>query len=190
MIKTALKLMLCMTVLTGFIYPMAITAVAQIFFPWKANGSLIEHNGQKKGSALIAKNVAASRDFWGRPSTSLHGGSNRGPSNPAFLKTVQARVNVLRDQHAQSTELVPVDLVTASGSGLDPHISPEAAFYQVERVAQANQIPAPDIQALVESHIEKRTWGILGEPRVNVLTLNIALDQLRNAHAGTTTQSR
>jgi K+-transporting ATPase ATPase C chain len=190
MIKTALKLMLCMTVLTGFLYPMAITAAAQIFFPWKANGSLIEQNGQKIGSELIGQNITGSHYFWGRPSASQIGGSNSGPSNPDYIKTVQARVNALRDQHAQSTESVPVNLVTASGSGLDPHISPEAAFYQVARVANANQIPEADIHALVESHIEKRTWGIFGEPRINVLTLNIALDQLRSVHAGTKTQSQ
>lgn len=194
-IKTAFFLLLIFTLLTGIIYPLLVTGIAQLIFPWKANGSLIKQNNHTVGSALIGQYFDAPNYFWSRPSATLpypynaasSSGSNLGPSNPAFLKLVQARIDNL--QRYNKTQLIPVDLVTASGSGLDPDISPLAAYYQAPRIAQANNVSIEVIDKLIQDHIKNRTLGLLGEPTVNVLELNLALDNLRSAHEGATTQS-
>jgi potassium-transporting ATPase KdpC subunit len=184
-IKPAIMMLLLFTVLTGIAYPLAVTFIAQIVFPAQANGSLLGSNEQPLGSELIGQTFTRPEYFWGRPSatspTPYNGGassgSNLGPINPALMDAVQARIKALRDADPSHTEAVPVDLVTASASGLDPHISPAAAAYQVSRVALARQLSADSVRELVERYTESRQWGILGEPRVNVLKLNLALDQ-------------
>lgn len=171
-------------VLTGFMYPMLITVISQIFFSKKANGSLVIHNNTVIGSALIGQDFSDPRYFWGRPSATesypdnaaSSGGSNLGPTNPILLKAVQTRVNRLRSEGG--AELIPVDLVTSSASGIDPDISPAAAYYQLSRIAHYRKLPIEKIRELVISHIEPRKFGVLGEPRVNVLLLNMALDKL------------
>ena len=182
-LKIALILLVSFTLLTGLIYPVAVTGVAQLLFSKQANGSLIEQNGKTVGSALIGQSFTDPSYFWGRPSATspypyngeASSGSNMGPSNPDFLTTVKDRIAHLREFDLQ-TRLIPIDLVTASGSGLDPEISPLAAFYQVPRIAKIRQISENDLQVLIQSLIQNRTLGILGEPRVNVLQLNLALD--------------
>lgn len=183
-IKIALKLLICFTVITGGLYPGAVTLFAQWFFPWEANGSLIERGGKKVGSALIGQSFSSSRYFWGRPSATtpypyngaLSSGSNSGPTNPQFLMTVKERaMHLMKTGH--HAHLIPVDLVTASGSGLDPDISPAGAMYQIQRVAKARHLQENVLMDFVVSQIQNRTLGILGEPRVNVLKLNLALDQ-------------
>ena len=185
-IKTAFILLMIFTLLTGLIYPGVITSLAQILFPWQANGSLVKKNGNNIGSQLIGQSFTDAKYFWGRPSATTpfpynaanSGGSNSGPNNPDFLKTVQDRVIHLQQADLQNYDLIPVGLVTASASGLDPEISPLAAFYQVPRIAKARKIPESEITALVQSLIKERPLKILGEPRVNVLLLNLALDKL------------
>lgn len=188
-VKISLILLLMFTIMTGLIYPVVITIIAQLFFPWQANGSILEVNGQAIGSALIGQSFSDDKYFLSRPSATSpfpynaasSSGSNMGPLNPDFLKTVKDRVTVLQKINPVNGNLIPVDLVTASGSGLDPEISPLAAFYQIPRVAKARQLPAKDIEMLISTLIQTRTLGILGEPRVNVLNLNLALDRLRTS---------
>jgi K+-transporting ATPase ATPase C chain len=184
LLKPAVLLFGLLTLLTGALYPLAITAAAQVFFPHQANGSLIERNGQVIGSELIGQNFSAPRYFWGRPSATsgspcnaaASGGSNLGPGNPALAAAVAERIAALRAGGAAPEEPVPVDLVTASGSGLDPHISIAAAKYQVERVARARNLESAAVGALVERLAVRPLIPGLSEARVNVLSLNLALD--------------
>lgn len=182
-LRVALLLFLVLTVLTGLAYPLLVTGIAQAVFPHQADGSLIEQNGKVIGSALLGQPFSDPRSFWGRPSATSpfpynaanSGGSNLGPTNPDLLKRVEA--DLARLHAAQGTGPVPVDLVTSSASGLDPHISPAAALYQVERVAKARGLDPAAVRRLVEEHVERRQLGVLGEPRVNVLLLNLALEK-------------
>lgn len=184
-LKPALLMLLFLTLLTGIAYPLLVTLSAQLIFPNQANGSLIG-NEQPVGSELIGQTFTHPGYFWARPSATspsaynagASSGSNLGPNNPALIAAVNARINALRDADPINSNPIPVDLVTASASGLDPHISPAAAEFQLARVAKARNIPSEKLQALVASHIEARLLGILGEPRVNVLKLNLALDKL------------
>ena len=183
-LRPAVMLLIVLSVVTGVVYPLVVTVIAQVVFPWQANGSLVTKDGKVVGSALIGQPFDDPKYFWSRPSATspfpndagASSGSNLSPTNPALIKAVQDRVDALRAADPGNTAPVPVDLVTASGSGLDPHISPAAALYQVTRVAAARKVDAAQVRALVERHIEGRTLGILGEPRVNVLALNLALD--------------
>lgn len=186
-LKTGFILLLLLIGITGGLYPLLVTGFAQLVFPWEANGSLIKQQGQYVGSALIGQSFAAEQYFWGRPSATspfayngaASSGSNSGPSNLNFLATVENRVYALKQANALDQRLIPVDLVTASGSGLDPDISPYAAFYQVARVAKARHLSKESIRDLIQSQRLKRTFSLLGEPRINVLQLNLALDTLR-----------
>lgn len=183
-VRVSLILIGLLTVVTGVIYPLVVTGVAQVAFPTQANGSLVARDGKLVGSALIGQPFDAPKYFWSRPSATspfpdnagASSGSNQGPLNPALARAVQARVDALRAADPGNSAAVPVDLVTASASGLDPHISPAAALYQVPRVARERKLDAETVRQLVERHIEGRTLGLLGEPRVNVLALNLALD--------------
>ena len=180
-----------LTVLTGLAYPLVVTALAQAAFPRQAGGSLILRNGRATGSELIGQPFSGAKYFWGRPSATpvtpdnalSSSGPNLGPTNPDLEKAVIARIKTLRDADKTAGLPVPADLVTSSASGLDPDISPEAAEYQVPRVARARALPVEDVRRLVQEHIEGRTWGILGEPRVNVLRLNRDLDMMEGAHS-------
>ncbi|MGZ8160768.1 MAG: potassium-transporting ATPase subunit KdpC [Methylobacter sp.] len=184
-IKPALLMLMYFSVLTGIIYPLIVTFSAQAFFPSQANGSLLTDNDQPLGSELMGQAFSRTEYFWGRPSAtspnpynaSASSGSNQGPTNPALIAAVQTRIKALRNVDPQNTKPIPVDLVTASASGLDPHISPAAAVFQIERVAAARHLPVHNIQELVKLYTEPRLWRILGEPRVNVLKLNLALDR-------------
>lgn len=181
-----------LTLITGVAYPLLVTGLTQLAFPAQANGSFIDRNGQAVGSRLIGQPFDDPGYFWGRPSATpprpytafdpetMTGstGSNLGPLNPALLDAVQARILALRTADPANASPIPVDLVTASASGLDPHISVAAALYQVARVARARGVAEDSLRALVEQHIEGRQLGLLGEPRVNVLLLNLALDAL------------
>lgn len=177
---------LVFTLLTGAVYPAAITVVARLAFPRQAGGSLIVRDGKEVGSSLLGQYAEDPKYFWGRLSATSpspdnaasSSGSNLGPSNPALRDAVKARVAALRALDSTNTAPVPIDLATASGSGLDPHISPAAAEYQLARVARARGIDTTTVRALVLAHTEGRQLGILGEPRVNVLELNLALDRL------------
>ena len=185
-IRPAFMMLLILTVLTGLVYPLAITGLAQLIFAEQANGSLIVRDGRVIGSKLIGQYFDKPEYFWSRPSATspfpynaaASGGSNLGPTNPALLDAVKARVAALRAVDPGNDSPVPVDLVTASGSGLDPHISPAAALYQVKRVARARGLDESTVQALVAQQTEGRQFGLLGEPRVNVLQLNLSLDGL------------
>jgi potassium-transporting ATPase KdpC subunit len=185
-IRPALMMFLIMTVLTGLVYPLAITGLAQLFFPEQANGSLIVRDGRVIGSKLIGQYFDDPAYFWSRPSATspfpynaaASSGSNLGPTNPALLDAVRARVAALRAVDPGNDSPVPVDLVTASGSGLDPHISPAAALYQLKRVARVRSLDESTVQALVTQYTEGRQLGFLGERRVDVLQLNLALDSL------------
>jgi potassium-transporting ATPase KdpC subunit len=189
--RPAATLLGLFTLLGGIAYPLAVTGAAQALFPAQANGSLLEARGRRVGSSLIGQTFAEPRHFWGRPSAtgpapynaSASTGSNLGPTNPALLRAVRERVAALRAADPGNALPVPIDLVTASGSGLDPHVSPAAALYQVGRVARVRGLPEARVRALVESVVEGRTFGALGEPRVNVLRLNLALDGLRGSGA-------
>jgi potassium-transporting ATPase KdpC subunit len=186
--RPAIMLFLLMTLLTGVLYPLAVTGIAQWLFPSQANGSLIPGgNGQLRGSALIGQPFSNPKYFWGRPSaTAPHpynaaasSGANLGPTNPALVAAIKDRFAALQAANPGHPAPVPVDLVTASGSGLDPHISPAAAEYQVHRVAKARGMDPAAVRALVVQHTEGRTFGLLGEPRVHVMYLNLALDGVR-----------
>ena len=187
MFRQALLMLALLTLVTGVIYPLIVTGVAQVAFPRQASGSLIEHDGVKVGSDLIGQPFSDPKYFWGRPSATSPGpynagassGSNQGPLNPALHEAVAARIEALRAADPDNASPVPVDLVTASGSGLDPHISPAAAEYQVARVARARGLSVDEVQALVAKHTLGRQLGFLGETRVNVLELNLALDARR-----------
>ncbi|CAN7253336.1 potassium-transporting ATPase subunit KdpC [Paraburkholderia terricola] len=173
--------------LTGLAYPALITAVGQTFFHAQANGSLLEQDGKVVGSKLIGQQFDAPQYFWGRLSATSpmpynaqgSGGSNLGPTNPALIDEVKGRIDALKAAGTDLSKPVPVDLVTSSGSGLDPEISPAAAAYQIERVAKARKLAANDVQALVDRYTSGRQFGIFGEPRVNVLQLNLALDEMK-----------
>lgn len=192
-LRPALVALLILTLITGVVYPLVVTGIAQVAFPSQANGSLIVEDGEARGSALIGQPFDDPRYFWGRLSaTGVHpynafngealagsSGSNLGPLNPALAEAVQARSDALRAADAQAAPPYPADLVTASGSGLDPHISPAAAEYQVRRVAAARGLSEEQVRQLVAQATEGRDLGVLGEPRVNVLRLNLALDQLQ-----------
>jgi K+-transporting ATPase ATPase C chain len=191
-LRPAVVLLAVFSAITGLAYPFATTALAQTLFPSEANGSVMLRKGEVVGSALIGQPFDESRYFWGRPSATSPSpyngaastGSNLGPTNPALVKAVEERIARLREAHPEAASApVPIDLVTASGSGLDPHISPAAALYQVRRVATARRLTEAQVRALVEVHVEARTFGILGEPRVNVLRLNLALDELASPGA-------
>lgn len=182
-LRPCLVLFVLLTLLTGVAYPALITVIAQAVFPDQANGSVIERDGKAVGSALIGQTFDDPTYFWGRPSATgptgynaaASSGSNLGPTNPMLLDAIKGRVAAIRAAHPDQTGLVPADLVTASASGLDPHISPAAAEYQVSRVAKARGLSADVVRKLVSEHTEGRTLGLLGEPRVNVLRLNLAL---------------
>lgn len=181
-LRTSIVVLGFMTLLTGVVYPCVVTLVAQIAFPSRANGSLVEIDGKAAGSELIGQPFSEARYFWGRLSATApspynavaSGGSNLGPLHPDLLKNARSRVEALQASDPRVTK-VPVDLATASGSGLDPHISPAAAEIQVVRVAAAWGMPEDEIRSLVRLHTEGRQFGLLGEPRVNVLLLNLAL---------------
>jgi K+-transporting ATPase ATPase C chain len=182
-LRTSVVLLAVFTVLTGLAYPLVVTGIAQVVFPAQANGSLLVLDGRPVGSALIGQPFSRPAYFWGRPSATprvpynaaASGGSNLGPSNPDLVRQVRSRIEALR-AYDRSLTTVPVDLVTASGSGLDPHLSPAAAEAQVPRVAKARGRSEEEIRRLVRRHTEPRQLGLLGEPRVNVLRLNLALD--------------
>jgi K+-transporting ATPase ATPase C chain len=194
-IRPAIVFILALTILTGLVYPLAMTGIAGTLFPYQAQGSMIEQGGKVVGSALIGQDFTSDKYFHGRPSATVapdpndasktvpapynaanSGGSNLGPTNKALIERVQGDVEKLKQENPSAA--VPIDLVTTSGGGLDPHISPDAALFQVPRVAKARDLPEDLVRQLVEQHIEGRTLGLLGEPRVNVLALNLALDGL------------
>jgi K+-transporting ATPase ATPase C chain len=186
-LKTSVLALLVLSGLTGILYPLAMTGSAQVLFPWQANGSLIVMNGKPVGSRLIGQPFDDPKYFWSRISAtspipynaSNSSGSNLGPLNPALLKAVLDRIAALRKTDQGNQAPVPVDLVTSSASGLDPHISPAAAYYQAARVARLQGLPEADVRRLIEQNTQMRFLGILGEPAVNVLELNLALKALR-----------
>ena len=184
-LRPALSLLALMTVVLGLVYPLLITGVARVAFPAQAAGSLIEKDGKLIGSRLMGQSFSDPKYFWGRPSATApqpdnglaSGGSNLGPLNPALLDQVKANAKALRDADPDNHAPIPVELVTASASGLDTDISPAAAAFQVDRVARARGMPVADLQALVAAHQQNRVLGYIGEPRINVLELNLALDK-------------
>ena len=190
-LRPALVLFVLLTLLTGVVYPLVVTGAAQALFPAQAAGSLILRDGQPVGSSLIGQNFTDPGHFWGRPSATgpmpynaaSSGGSNQGPLNPALTDAVKGRIDALRAADPGNTSPVPVDLVTASASGLDPHISPAAARYQAARVARVRGLPLEKVEQLVAQETETPWLGLLGEARVQVLRLNLALDALTTAHA-------
>jgi K+-transporting ATPase ATPase C chain len=186
-LKPAIVLLVLLTLITGLLYPLTVTALAQLIFPHQANGSLIMKNGQPVGSELIGQPFDDPQYFWGRPSATqpfpynaaASSGSNLGPTSATLMANVQARLDALRAADPNNNAPAPVDLVTASASGLDPHISVAAARYQAARVAQARGLELAEVNRLINEHAAGRTFGLLGEPRVNVLLLNLALDGLK-----------
>jgi K+-transporting ATPase, C subunit len=185
LLRNALVLLLLLTAITGIAYPVVVGGVGHLLFPHEAGGSLIVDDGKVRGSALIGQHFTAPGYFWGRPSATTPDpynagastGSNQGPTNPALTEAAKQRIAALRAADPGNTAPVPVDLVTASGSGLDPEISPAAAEYQVGRVASARHVAPEKVRELVAANTKARQFGVLGEPRVNVLELNLALDQ-------------
>jgi K+-transporting ATPase ATPase C chain len=186
-LRPALVTFAVLTALTGIAYPLVVTGIGQAAFPEQAGGSLILRDGKAVGSTLIGQNFSDPKYFWGRPSAtspqpnnaSNSGGSNQGPLNPALTDAVKGRIEALRAADPGNKAPVPIDLVTASASGLDPHISVAAATFQAARVAKVRSLPAAQVQQLIEKHTEGRLFGFLGEPRVNVLQLNLSLDAAR-----------
>jgi K+-transporting ATPase ATPase C chain len=186
-IRPAVVLFLVLSVLTGAVYPLLVTGIAQTLFARQAAGSILVKDGHAVGSALIGQSFSDPRHFWSRPSATTpqpyngtgSNGSNLGPLNPALVDAVKERIAALHAADPGNTAAIPVDLVTTSGSGLDPHISRAAADYQAARVARARALPEPQVRALIAAHTEGRLLGVLGEPRVNVLELNLALDALK-----------
>ncbi len=184
LLRPALTLFAALSLTTGLLYPFATTGLARVFFPEQAAGSLIERDGQIVGSRLIGQYFSEPRYFWGRPSATApmayngasSGGSNLGPTNPALAEAARSRADALRQADPGNPAPIPVDLLTASGSGLDPHISPDAARYQAARVARERGLPLARVQALIDRHIERPWPAVLGQPVVNVLALNLALD--------------
>ena len=189
-LRPALVLFAGLTLITGVAYPLLTTGIGQVLFPQQVSGSLITENGKVIGSTLIGQSFTEPKYFWGRPSAtspspynaSASSGSNLGPLNPALVTAVSERITVLRQLDPSNTAAVPVDLVTASASGLDPDISPAAAYYQAARIARLRQLSLEIVNALIAKHTESRQFGILGEARVNVLLLNIALDKLESTN--------
>ena len=185
-IRSAVSLLIAMTILLGIAYPLLITGIAKLAFPRQAEGSLIQEDGKLIGSTLIGQSFSDPKYFWGRPSATspqpynglASGGSNLGPLNPALLDAVKANAKALHDADPDNRQPIPVDLVTASGSGLDPEISIAAVQYQAARVARARNVAVERVEALINAHQEGRLFGFIGERRVNVLTLNLALDRM------------
>jgi K+-transporting ATPase ATPase C chain len=185
LLRPAVSLLIVMTILLGIVYPLLITGVAKLAFPRQAEGSLIDRDGQLIGSALIGQSFSDPKYFWGRPSATTpqpynglaSSGSNSGPLNPALLDAVKANIKALRDADPDNRQPIPVELVTASGSGLDPDISPAAAQYQAARVARARNLDRARVETLIKAHQRERLFGLIGERRINVLELNLALDQ-------------
>ena len=183
-LRPALMLFVLLSALTGIVYPLAVTGVAQAVFPAQAAGSLVVRDGVTVGSTLIGQNFSDPKHFWGRPSATApmpyngaaSGGANQGPLNPALADAVKGRIEALRAADPGNTVPVPVDLVTASASGLDPDISPAAAHYQAARVARLRNLPIGQVEQLIDDHTDAPLWGLLGGARVNVLVLNLALD--------------
>jgi K+-transporting ATPase ATPase C chain len=183
-LRPAITLLALLTVITGVIYPLTVTGLAQVLFPQQANGSLIVMDGKTYGSELIGQQFDDPKYFWGRPSAAGYNatassGSNLGPMNPSLEEVVQARMDALQSADPNNSLPIPVDLVTASASGLDPHISMAAALYQVSRVASARGLSEAEVTSLIKKYTEGRQFGIFGEPRVNVLFLNLALDGIQ-----------
>ena len=192
-IRAALVVFAALTLVTGVAYPLLVTGISQAAFPHQANGSLVVRDGKTVGSELIGQSFDDPKYFWGRLSATsdsngkalpYNGGSsvasNLGPTNPALIDEVKGRVDALKSADPDNRSPIPVDLVTSSGSGLDPHITPAAALYQVHRVAKTRRLDDARVRALVQEHTEERQLGILGEPRVNVLELNLALDSIES----------
>jgi K+-transporting ATPase ATPase C chain len=186
-VRPAIVLFLILTVITGVVYPLVVTGIAQAVFPREAGGSIVMKDGKPVGSRLIGQSFSDPRHFWGRPSATTpqpynglaSGGSNLGPNNSALTDGVKSHIDALRAADPTNKAPIPVDLVTASGSGLDPDISLAAAYYQASRVARARGLPPEVVRSLITAHARGRWFGILGEPRVNVLDLNLALDALK-----------
>jgi K+-transporting ATPase ATPase C chain len=186
LIRPAVSLLVLMTLLLGIAYPLVITGAAKIAFPRQAAGSLIYQDGKLIGSSLIGQSFSDPKYFWGRPSATTpqpyngiaSGGSNLGPLNPALIDAVKANAKALHDADPENRQAIPVDLVTASASGLDPDVSVAAAEYQAARVARARHLEVAQVEALIQAHVRERLFGIIGERRVNVLELNLALDRL------------
>ena len=185
MLRPLLVLFGLLSVITGVIYPLAVTGIGKVAFPNQVSGSLVMREGKAVGSELIGQSFQEPKYFWGRVSATspmpnnglASGGSNFGPTNPALLDAVRARILALKSADPDNSSPIPVDLVTASGSGIDPQISPAAAFYQVARIARERHLDAGKVRQLVSAHVEPPQWGIFGEARVNVLLLNLALDR-------------
>jgi K+-transporting ATPase ATPase C chain len=193
-LRPAIVLVVALTIITGLVYPLVMTSIAGVIFPYQSQGSMIEQDGKVVGSVLIGQEFTSDKYFHGRPSATVapdpndatktvpapynaanSGGANLGPTNKALIERVQGDVDKLKQEN--SSAAVPIDLVTTSGGGLDPHISPQAAYFQVPRVAKARNMPEDRVRQLVDEHVEGRTFGLIGEPRVNVLALNLALDR-------------
>jgi potassium-transporting ATPase KdpC subunit len=186
-LRSAVVLFLVMTVITGVAYPLVVTGIANVVAPHAAGGSLVERDGKIVGSSLIGQAFSAPKYFWGRPSATSpmadngasSSGSNLGPTNPALTDALKDHIKALMDADPDNHAPIPVDLVSSSASGLDPEISPAAAQYQAGRVARARGLPVDRVRALIDQYTQDRTLGVLGEPRVNVLALNLALDDIK-----------